>query len=422
MTNLSLTLIHPTGNPNVRNAATAFANQGLLKEVITTFSYDPEADWAQLLNYLPHPLQKRLTAELERRRWTVPSPAQMQSHPWLEIIRVTLMKANLNAPLGLGKHGLIDWVYTSLDRHVAQHHLTNINAVYAYEDGAATTFTAAKEKGIFCLYDLPIMFYKMAREIQQQEAEQFPELASSLQAVQEPHWRLQRKDQEIQLADHIFVASSITQASLLREGIAPEKISIIPYGAPIEYFQPAPKPDRTFRALFVGQVGARKGVHYLLQAWKKLRLPQAELMLVGFNNFPQHWLDHLPSTVRYIPSVPHPQLNQYYSSANVFVFPSLVEGFGLVLTEAMACGIPIITTPNTAGPDIITNGVEGFIIPIRDPEALQEKIEWCYQHPAELAEMGWAARRKAEQLTWSRYQRQLSDKVMALINLSSILR
>ncbi|WLT38832.1 glycosyltransferase family 4 protein [Synechocystis sp. B12] len=160
---------------------------------------------------------------------------------------------------------------------------------------------------------------------------------------------------------------------MLREGIAPEKISIIPYGAPIEYFQPAPKPDRTFRALFVGQVGARKGVHYLLQAWKKLRLPQAELMLVGFNNFPQHWLDHLPSTVRYIPSVPHPQLNQYYSSANVFVFPSLVEGFGLVLTEAMACGIPIIATPNTAGPDIITNGVEGFIIPIRDPEALQEK-------------------------------------------------
>ncbi|WLT38831.1 hypothetical protein NON20_03490 [Synechocystis sp. B12] len=205
MTNPTLALIHPTSNPFARNAATAFANQGILKEVITTFAYNPQADWAKALCYLPQPLQKRLIAELERRRWTIPSPAQMQVHPWQEIIRVALMKANLNAPLGLGKHGLIDWVYTSLDRHVAQHHLTDINAVYAYEDGAATTFIAAKEKGIFCLYDLPIMFYKMAQEIQQQEAEQFPELASSLQAVQEPHWKLQRKDQEIQLADHIFV-------------------------------------------------------------------------------------------------------------------------------------------------------------------------------------------------------------------------
>jgi glycosyltransferase involved in cell wall biosynthesis len=266
------------------------------------------------------------------------------------------------------------------------------------------------------------MFYKMAREIQQQEAEQFPEFAPFLQAVQEPDWKLQRKEKEIQLADHIFVPSSITQISLLREGISPEKISVIPYGAPIEYFQPAPKSDNTFRALFVGQVGARKGVHYLLQAWKKLHLPQAELMLVGFNNFPQHWLNHLSDNVRYIPSVPHSQLNRYYNSASVFVFPSLVEGLALVQLEAIACGLPIITTPNAGGDDIITDGVEGFIIPIRDPEALQEKIEWCYQHPIELAEMGRAARRKAEQLTWSRYQRQLSAKVMALINLSSILR
>ncbi len=80
-------------------------------------------------------------------------------------------------------------------------------------------------------------------------------------------------------------------------------------------------------------------------------------------------------------SVPHASLNQYYSTDNVFVFPSLVEGFGLVLLEAMACSIPVITTPNTAGPDIITDGLERFIIPIRDIEALKEKLEWCYRHP-----------------------------------------
>ncbi|MHC5731280.1 MAG: glycosyltransferase family 4 protein, partial [Nostoc sp.] len=126
-----------------------------------------------------------------------------------------------------------------------------------------------------------------------------------------------------------------------------------------------PKLDRTFRALFVGRVGVRKGVHYLIKAWEELQLPQAELMLVGVNEFPETWLSQLPEGVNYIPSVPHTTLNQYYSNANVFVFPSLVEGFGLVLLEAMACGIPVITTTHTAGPDIITDGTEGFIVPIR---------------------------------------------------------
>jgi len=81
----------------------------------------------------------------------------------------------------------------------------------------------------------------------------------------------------------------------------------------------------------------------------------------------------------------------------------------------MACGIPIITTPNTAGPDIITDGVEGFIVPIRDVGALQEKLEWCYRHPEELAKMGRSARRKAEQLTWKSYRHRLSAKVKELL-------
>jgi glycosyltransferase involved in cell wall biosynthesis len=112
--------------------------------------------------------------------------------------------------------------------------------------------------------------------------------------------------------------------------------------------------------------------------------------------------------------VPHAALNTYYSSASVLVFPSLVEGFGLVLLEAMASGIPIITTCNTAGPDIIADGVEGFIIPIRDVESLKEKLEWCYRHPQELAEMGRSARQTAEKLTWNRYRQKLLNEVRQL--------
>jgi glycosyltransferase involved in cell wall biosynthesis len=410
-----ISLIHPTSNPFSRNAALAFAEMGLLHEVITTTAYNPVGSLAKAVKRLPQPWGAAIVQELGRRTWVAPQGSAMRAHPWNETLRVGLTKTKLNRYLGQPDQRLVDWVYASLDRHVAHHHLNGLTAVYAYEDAAATTFAVARQQGIRCFYDLPIAFYRTSRAIQAQEAEQLPELAPALQAAREPAWKLERKEQEVQLAHHIFVASSMTRRSLLDAGVPIEKISVVPYGAPIDYFQPRPKPDAVFRALFVGRVGPRKGIHYLLPAWESLRLPNAELVLVGVNECPESWLAQYSGLFQYHPSVPHASLAAHYNSANVFVFPSLVEGFGLVLLEAMACGIPIITTPNTAGPDIITDGVEGFIVPIRDIAALKEKLEWCYHHPNQLADMGHAARHKAEQLTWAAYRQTLAEQVSKLL-------
>lgn len=411
-----ISLIHPTSSPFSRNAAIALGEAGLLHEIITTTAYNPNGAVSRYLNLLPEKISNRIARELERRTWVPPDGVGMKTYPWQEVLRVALVKTGLSRRLGFGQQGPIDWVYASLDRHVAAHHLQGLDAVYAYEDGAAATFHAAKQQGILCLYDLPIPFYRLSRDIQAQEAQRFPDLAPALQAVREPGWKIARKEQEVQLADHIFVASSMTQKSLLDVGVPPAKISVIPYGAPIDYFHSQPKTDKLFRALFVGRVGPRKGVHYLLQAWQALKLPDAELLLVGINEFPQSWLAQYTDCFRYVSSVPHASLNEYYNAASVLVFPSLVEGFGLVLLEAMACGIPVITTPNTAGPDILTDGVEGFIVPVRDIEYLKEKLEWCYRHPQELAQMGHAARRKAEQLTWGVYRQHLASRVQEFLS------
>jgi glycosyltransferase involved in cell wall biosynthesis len=362
-------------------------------------------------------LRTFISNELSRRTWLSPHGVPIKTYPWQEIIRIFLLRTNL-ANSSFFKHiDLVAWVYVCLDNHVANHHLRGLDGVYTYEDLAATTFDKAKQQGILCLYDLPIPYYQMTGNIMRQEAELFPELAPVIQSIREPAWKIERKQREIELADHIFVASSITKKSLLEIGIQEEKITVIPYGAPVDYFHPQPKPDNCFRALFVGRVSPRKGAHYLLQAWQDLKLANAELVLVGQNLFPTGWLEQYENICRHVPSVPHFLLNQYYSSASVFVFPSLIEGFALVLLEAMACGIPIITTPNTAGPDIITDGVEGFIIPIRDVEALKDKLEWCYSHPQELAEMGRAARRKAEELNWGLYRQRLANKVQSLLSI-----
>ena len=411
MPNLRISLVHPTGNPFARNAAIALSENNLLHEVITTIAYNPKGAVSPYLNLLPKTVRNQVTSELGRRTWIAPNGAFIQTHPWKETIRVALSRSSLSRRLGFGPQGPVDWVYASLDRHVAQHHIKGLDAVYAYEDGAAATFQAAKQQGILCLYDLPIVFYRTSREIQESEAKRFPELASALQAAKEPAWKIDRKQQEIQLADRIFVPSSFVRNSLLDAGVKPEKISVIPFGAPIDYFQPKPKTDPLFRVLFVGRVGPRKGVHYLLPAWRELKLPDAELLLVGINELPDGYLAKYADTLRYVPSVPHASLNEYYSSANVLVLPTLVEGLPLVILEAMACGIPVITTPNAGVSDIITDGVEGFVVPVRDVEALKEKLEWCYKHPLELAEMGKAARRQAEQLTWNLYRQKLANQI-----------
>jgi glycosyltransferase involved in cell wall biosynthesis len=410
-----ISLIHPTGNPNSRNCAIALSEIGLLKEIITTIAYNPEGSFSPYLTLLPKKIKDRVTQELGRRTWVPPPGTLMQTHPWQEAIRLILVKTGLYRRLGFSYQELVDHIYASLDRHVAEHHLQELDAVYAYEDSAATTFQRAKQQGILCLYDLPIAFYRTSHALLAQEAERFPDLASALQVTHEPTWKLERKEQEIQLADHIFVPSSFVENSLLEAGINKEKISVITFGAPIDYFQPQPKNDPLFRVLFVGRVEPRKGVHYLLQAWQELKFSQSELLLVGINDFPEGWLERYTEEIRYISSVPHASLNQYYSSANVLVLPSLVEGLALVQLEALACGIPLITTPNAGGSDIITDGIEGFIVPIRDTEMLKEKLEWCYQHPLELAEMGRAARRKAEQLTWERYRQKVASQMLQLL-------
>jgi glycosyltransferase involved in cell wall biosynthesis len=408
-------LVHQINPANAQHASLALAEANLLSEIINTIIYNQNDYLKKTLSLLPNNIKNQIFNELSRRVWLDSDYLSIKIYPWEEIIRIFLSRTRLAPFFGLTYKQLVEWVYVSLDQKVAKNHLKNIDAIYSYEDLAATTFEEAKKLGVICLYDLPIPYYKQTRKIMLQEAERYPELASSIDSAKEPDWKLARKQREIELADHIFVASSFTEKSLQNTGIKSDKITVIPYGAPTDYFQPQAKLDNIFRAIYIGRVSPRKGVHYLIQAWQELNLKEAELMLVGGNLFSKNWFTKYQDIFKYIPSVPHLLLNQYYSQGSVFVFPSLVEGFGLVILEAMACGIPVITTPNTGGADIITDGVEGFIIPIRDVEALKEKLAWCHSHPKQLAEMGVAARYKAEQLTWKIYREKLANKVQEVI-------
>lgn len=119
-------------------------------------------------------------------------------------------------------------------------------------------------------------------------------------------------------------------------------------------------------------------------------------------------LDRELVDVRWIPTCTHAGILAEMAAHDVFVFPSLFEGFGLVLLEALAMGLPVITTAHTAGPDFIQEGVQGFIVPIRDSAAIAEKLECLHREPERLAEMSRQARLRAREYSWDSYEQTLA--------------
>lgn len=407
-----INLIHPVKNAFALQAAKAFQQQGILNKLFTTYFYS-QTFFLKVLHKIAPSVYHTINDELKRRDWQI-DPKLIVSKPWIEYKRILLLKTGLHKKLGRTSDELNTNMYDTFDKIASRADWGKINAVYAYEDCAQRTFERAKEiGGITCFYDLPIVHYKTAKEILSKEVELFPAFKNCLATVNEPAWKIIKKLKELELADLIFVPSNFVKQSIIDIGIPAEKIRVNVFGAPIEYFKPTEKTDTVFRAIFVGGIGPRKGVHYIIQAWKELNLPNAELLLVGVDLFPEGWLkEHIKgANIRFVSSVPHHQLNSYYASADVFVFPSLAEGLALVQLEAMACGLPIISTPNAGAEDIVEDGKNGFLIPIRDTEALKEKIMYLYTHPDEKWAMGKAARATAEKFTWKRYQDYLLDAI-----------
>src|SRR4029077_11809254 len=193
------------------------------------------------------------------------------------------------------------------------------------------------------------------------------------------------------------------------------RIDLIRYGAPSLVPQ-IRKPVGPLKLLFVGSLGQRKGLSYLLEAITLLKTP-VQLTLLGrktANNCRP--LEMAVGQHRWIPTLHHAGVLREMHEHDLLVFPSLFEGFGLVVLEAMAQGTPVITTAHTCGPDVIDDGIDGFIVPVRSAEAIAEKIELLNADRERLTSMKDAARHKAEAHRWETYRERLvmmAQEVMA---------
>ena len=264
----------------------------------------------------------------------------------------------------------------------------------------------------------PIAHHRQQRKMRDEECQLQPDFASTWTGFD--HWAPGFEDQldeEIASADGILVGSSYARDSFVAEGVPKEKLKVVSYGVDLATFQPATERvvREKFEVVYAGQLTQRKGISYLLRGYQQFERRDSRLTIIG--STVEGMTPFLPyrHLFRHLPHLTRPALANMFRQSDVFVFPTLVEGMPLVVLEAMASGVPVIVTAN--GPaDLVRDGVDGFIVPQRDPDAIADRLDRLYRNPELRLAMAGNARQRANEFGWDRYALQTHDYLSQLIN------
>jgi glycosyltransferase involved in cell wall biosynthesis len=402
-------LVH-SGARDAYQVSLAFSERGMLESFVTDLFWPSDRQFcASVSRRLPAQLQSLLKQRSEPR-----IPSSSVSLCGFVGLATLLLDKLPGVPMPLRRR-VMRFADAALGRHAGRLARRSNANLLSYSYYAYDAFREYGRPGVlFQLHPHP----GTMRRILTEELEANPDCASSL--LQEWELSLSERDfnhlvMEPTMASHILVASSFTKASLVEHGISPSQISVLPYGVDLERFRPLefqPKDQRTgLNLLFVGRINQRKGIKYLLQALQLLQRDDVHLTICGRVIDDLKLFDAFSSQVTVRPSVSADELVEAYQVSDLFVFPSVAEGFGQVLLEAMACGLPILSTTHTAAPDLIEHGLQGFIVEPRRPDLLAQHIAWAIDHRRELRCMGRRARLRAERFTWPHFRTRIADVV-----------
>ena len=306
-----------------------------------------------------------------------------------------------------------NWFNVQFDKRVAKN-ITPADLFVGWSSSSLNSIRKAKSLGMTTIVERGSSHILYQKEIVEEESAMF---GSSIQAVHPAVIETELKEYEE--ADYISIPSQYVKNTYIKHGIAADKLIRIPYGVNLEEFYPVQKEDNTFRFIHCGRVELRKGVQYLLQAFTELNLPDAELWMVGpiDSEMDDIIKRYNSENIIYHGSKPQNELKWFYSQCNIFCLASIEEGLAMVQAQAMACGLPIITSEHTGGADLIVEGEHGFTVPIRDVEALKSKMQYTYDHQEQAKSMGDQAKdRMRELFTWKNYGSNIFDAYTDILN------
>lgn len=360
-------------------------------------------------------------AWVEGKKRVVDIPKEkLRTIPWVEILALGLTR------LPIRREWVWYWRNWFFQKLIPQSEIEAADVVIGFDTASWVIGERAKRAGKKFVLDQSVGHpLSRAREVlaaggtQETWPEAFIQRPARIQAAEA---------KEHYLADVVAVGSSFAKKTLVENGVEEGKIRVLPYGVAEDFLQVgAEKLERwrremnkeskgsganggRIRFLYAGYLTRRKGVGFLMKAWEKMEQKDVELRLAGGGK----WDGIVPENIVLLGQISRRDMLREMMEADVFVFPSLFEGLGLVLLEAMAAGLAVITTPNTGGPDLIESGSEGEIVSAGDAKALRKAMEKLRSNPMLVREMGAAAHERAKEFTWGRWGRGYAEIIAEL--------
>lgn len=411
MAQLRVVTSHPAKQAAVYHISEQLAKRRYLAAHLAATYYLPGKYPYRLASYVPGEAARHLRRQFMKRRYEPLPDGLVIDWPWVELA----MRALQEMP-GLKSLMAYQEPYRAVEaahdrvaaRWIRKHR--DLDIVIAYHGSALHTLRATREVGARAVLSVihPVNSDRII-------AEEYKKLGRQ----EKPPSTAPRLWRELEVADYFLTPSSMTTESLLELGIPAPRIKEIPWGidvgGPAE--PPAPEPANRVRFLFVGKLSVHKGLHILRQAWSSITSPNVSLTIVGRPTRPfeaalmREWMDEKDDRVHVIDEA-RPDINAVYRQADVFVFPSLVEGFGMVTLEAMASGLPVIVTDGSRA--VVRHGLDGFVLRPGDADGVARCMIQLAEQPRLRAELGRNAYIRARQYPWDRFGSELSDWLVSI--------
>jgi glycosyltransferase involved in cell wall biosynthesis len=379
----AVAVVHP-GVQHSRELARALHEGGLLARFVTSSN-----GRFGRLSWLPAGYREAL-----RRRVTDGVPQRMVSTmPYVEAAGILLRPL-----LGPALRARMDYAGLDLfDRLAAGAVRADARIVVGFESSCRHTFRRAKAEGLVCVLDAASVHHSVQAALDSRLSRRIVE----------------RKDEELRLADHVVVLSGYARDTYAAAGVPAERMSVVPPGIWLPDRIPA-RHDRgrgeAITFLFAGNVTRAKGIDLLLGAFRKLNVPDKALRIAGPTPEAGALPGPLPPRVMYLGKLSRDALFEAYARSDVLVLPSRGDGFGFVVAEAMAAGLPVIVSSAVGAKDLVVEGETGWMFESGSEAQLGRAMAQAAAHRGEVAEMGNRARRAVEALTWTAY----GERVRAL--------